>query len=78
MPKTIETRYRGGSVQARQVIRRLHKQPHPYIFFSNHTLMLPVISKLNSQKNFVSIKVLKTFSKNVEGCRDGSAKNHMN
>ena len=23
-------------------------------------------------------KVLKTFSKNVEGCRDGSAKNHRN
>ena len=23
-------------------------------------------------------KVIKTFSKNVEGCRDGSAKNHRN
>ena len=25
-----------------------------------------------------SCKVIKTFSKNVEGCRDGSAKNHRN
>ena len=33
VPKTTETRCRDGSVQARQVIKRLHKQPHPYIFF---------------------------------------------
>ena len=32
VPKTIETRCRDGSVQARQVIKGLHKQPHPYIF----------------------------------------------
>ena len=32
VPKTTETRCRDGSVQARQVIKRLHKQPHPYIF----------------------------------------------
>ena len=25
-----------------------------------------------------NLQVLKTFSKNVEGCRSGSAKNHMN
>ena len=36
VPKTTETRCRDGSVQARQVIKRLHKQPHPYIFFSYH------------------------------------------
>ena len=32
VPKTAETRCRDGSVQARQVIKRLHKQPYPYIF----------------------------------------------
>ena len=32
VPKTTETRCRDGSVQARQDIKRLHKQPHPYIF----------------------------------------------
>ena len=26
----------------------------------------------------IIIQVLKTFPKNVEGCRDGSAKNHVN
>ena len=29
VPKITETRCRDGSVQARQVIKRLHKQPHP-------------------------------------------------
>ena len=33
VPKTTETRCRDGSIQARQVIKRLHKQPHLYIFF---------------------------------------------
>ena len=33
VPKTTETRCRDGSVQARQVIKILHKHPHPYIFF---------------------------------------------
>ena len=33
MPKTTETRCTDGSVQARQVVKRLHKQPHHYIFF---------------------------------------------
>ena len=33
VPKTTETRYRDGSVQARQVIERLHKQPHLYTLF---------------------------------------------
>ena len=33
VPKTTEPRCRDGSVQARQVIKRLHKQPHPYIIF---------------------------------------------
>ena len=32
VPKTAETKCRDGSVQERQVIKRLHKQPHPYIF----------------------------------------------
>ena len=31
--KNHRTRCRDGSVQARQVIKRLHKQPHPYIIF---------------------------------------------
>ena len=35
VPKTTETRCRDGSGQARQVIKRLHKQPHPYIIFIN-------------------------------------------
>ena len=33
MPKSTETRCTDSSVQARQVVKRLHKQPHPYIFF---------------------------------------------
>ena len=33
VPKITDIRCRDGSVQARQVIKRLHKQPHPYIFF---------------------------------------------
>ena len=36
MPKTTETRCTDGSVQARQAVKRLHKQPHPYIFFLLH------------------------------------------
>ena len=44
VPKTTETTYRDGSVQARQVIKRLHKQPHPYIFlFFYHMSMFPAI-----------------------------------
>ncbi len=38
--KTTETRCRDGSVQARQVIKRLHKQPHPYIFFFSYRMAL--------------------------------------
>ena len=53
VPKTTETRCRDGSVQARQVIKRLHKQPHPYIFFffSPHGIDVPriVIAKLTEQ-----------------------------
>ena len=54
VPKTTETRCRDGSVQARQVIKRLHKQPHPYIFLFSHcmALMFPELSSLNSQNNF--------------------------
>ena len=50
VPKTTETRCRDGSVQARQVIKRLHKQPHPYIFLFSHrmALMFPEFSDLNS------------------------------
>ena len=46
VPKTTETRCRDGSVQARQVIKRLHKQPHPYIFLFSHrmALMFPEFS----------------------------------
>ena len=40
VPKTTETRCRDGSVQARQVIKRLHKQPHPYIFLFSHRMAL--------------------------------------
>jgi len=43
VPKTTETWCRDGSVLARQVIKGLHKQPHPYIFL-NRTLMFPVIT----------------------------------
>ena len=53
VPKTTETRCRDGSVQARQVIKRLHKQPHPYIFlfFSPHGIDVPriLIAKLTEQ-----------------------------
>ena len=34
VPKTTETRCRDGSVQARHVIQRLHKEPHPSIFLT--------------------------------------------
>ena len=46
VPKTTETRCRDGSVQARQVIKRLNKQPHPYIFLFSHrmALMFPELS----------------------------------
>ena len=52
VPKTTETRCRDGSVQARQVIKRLHKQPHPYIFFfSPHGIdvLRILIAKLTEQ-----------------------------
>ena len=53
VPITTETRCRDGSVQARQVIKRLHKQPHPYIFFffSPHGIDVPriLIAKLTKQ-----------------------------
>ena len=35
VPKTTETRCRDGSVQARQDIKRLHKQPHPSPAFAH-------------------------------------------
>ena len=34
--KPTKTRYGDGSVQTRQVKKRLHKQPLPYIFFLLH------------------------------------------
>ena len=52
VPKTAEARCRDGSVQARQVIKRLYKQPHPYIFlFSPHGIDVPriFIAKLKTQ-----------------------------
>ena len=65
VPKTTETRYRDGSVQARQVIKRLHKQPHPYIFlfFSPHVdVPSNLIAKLTEQ-----------FQVLHKRCRDGVA-----
>jgi len=42
--KTTETRCRDGSVQARQVIKGLLKQSHPYIiFFLPHDIDVPRI-----------------------------------
>ena len=32
VPKTTESRFRDGSVQARQVVKRLYKQPIPPIY----------------------------------------------
>ena len=65
VPKTTETRCRDGSVPARQVIKRLHKQPHPYIFlfFSPHGIDVPriLIAKLTEQFQL------------KERCRDGVA-----
>ena len=61
VPKTTETRCRDGSIQARQVIKRLHKQPHLYIFFFlPHCIDDPriLIAKLTELK---------------KGCRDGVA-----
>ena len=54
VPKTTETGCRDGSVQVRQVIKRLHKQPHLYIFFSyriSHGIDVPriLIAKLTEQ-----------------------------
>ena len=53
VPKTTETRFRDGSVQARQGIKGLHKQPYPYIFFFlPHGIDVPKNSHSNSQNNF--------------------------
>ena len=52
VPKPTGIRCRDGSVQARQVIKRLHKQPHPYIFFFlQHGIDVPIIliAKLTEQ-----------------------------
>ena len=39
----------------------------------------PIVSRENREEEcFIFLQVIKTFSKNVEGCRDGSAKNHRN
>ena len=49
VPKTTETRCRDGSVQARQVIKRLHKQPPSlHFFFLPHGIDVPriLIAKL--------------------------------
>ena len=45
VPKATETRYRDGSVEARQVIKDHTGNPICM-------LMFPVISQLNSQNNF--------------------------
>ena len=54
VPKTTETRCRDGSVQARQVIKRLHMQATPSLhlsFFSLHGIDVPriVLAKLTEQ-----------------------------
>ena len=52
VPKTTETRCRDGSVQARQVTKRLHKQPNPTSFFlSPNGIDVPriLIAKLTEQ-----------------------------
>ena len=64
VPKTTETRCRDGSVQARQVIIRLHKQPHPYIFFFlPHGIDIPRVPIANLTEQFQVKK----------RCRDGVA-----
>jgi len=63
VPKTTETRCRDGSVQARQVIERLHKQLHPYIFFlflhpftfvENVSYLLVYVFLYNSTQNVLA------------------------
>ena len=54
VPKTTETRCRDGSVQARQVIKRLYTQATPSLhlsFFSPHGIDVPriLIAKLTEQ-----------------------------
>ena len=55
VPTTTETRYGGGSVQARQGIQGLHKKPHPYIFFFSSAtlpshLILGILSTIMEKK----------------------------
>ena len=43
-----------------------------------HLLPFQMSARTTPFVRIVDKQVLKTFSKHVEGCRDGSAKNHMN
>ena len=46
--------------------------------YTSHTLLaVNYLPQCNQELECV-YKVNKTFSKNVQGCRDGSAKNHSN
>ena len=44
VPKTTETRCRDGSVQARQDIKRLHKQPHPYMVIDSKLSVIRLVT----------------------------------
>ena len=52
VPKTTETRCREGSGQARHDIQRLHKQPHPYIFFLYLKSFCELCYKITGKSNF--------------------------
>ena len=51
VPKITETRCRDGSVQARQVIKRLHKQTHPYILYNSTQNVLASFFQQTYQKH---------------------------
>ena len=64
VPKTTQTRCRDGSVQARQVIIRLHKQPHPSSFLflqhgidvqNSHSMMNPLGCQIRFKNIMISI-----------------------
>ena len=65
VPKTTETRRRDGSVQARQVIKRLHKQPHPYIFLFTWNCSVSLAMRI--------LGTSMPCGEKKERCRDGVA-----
>ena len=62
VPKATETRYRYGSVQARQAIKSIHKQPHPDIFFYT-----------SSSSANLAMRLLRISVCSLKKCRDGVA-----